>query len=144
MRETDPQLPGLTRAPYTGPGGARGVGLADADGNIIAGLHKQTAGGEPRPWRGGASNLPVGPGLAIYWPQTPPPLARPVSMSPAERRAVAAFIKAGEIAEKIPEGLPDIGHMTADETRDVFRALSVCTVLVCYVTQAELRRHGPM
>ena len=57
---------------------------------------------------------------------------------------MAAFIKAGEIAEKIPEGLPDIGHMTADETRDVFRALSVCTVLVCYVTQAELKRHGLM
>ena len=145
MTETDPQLPVLARAPYAGPRGAKGVGLADADGNIIAGLHTLRR-------RGGASNTGVSrteglrpEGLrGIYWPQTPPPLAQPVPMSRAERSAVAAFIRAGEIAEKIPEGLPDIGHMTADETRDVFKALSVCTVVVCYVTRAELRHHGLM
>jgi hypothetical protein len=138
MSETDPQLPGLTQAPYTGPGGATGLGLADANGNIIAGLHRR---------RGGASNLGVSAaeGLGVHWSQMPPPRARnAVPVSRAERGAVAAFIKAGKIAEKIPEGLPDIGHMTADETRDVFKAVSVCTVLVCYVTQAELRRHGLM
>lgn len=59
--------------------------------------------------------------------------------------AVAALIiKAAKIMEDLPEGTIDLGHMTADETADVFRALSVCTVLVCYVTQAELRRRGLM
>jgi hypothetical protein len=58
MKETEgasPRLPVTTWAPYTGPGGARGVGLFDADGNIIAGLHKH---------RGGASNLGIP--VAIY------------------------------------------------------------------------------
>jgi hypothetical protein len=144
-RRTGLTLPVTTWAPYTGPGGARGVGLADADGNIIAGLHKQTAGGELRPpgssrteparrSRGGASNI-GDPRLTIYWPQTPPWHhldARPVPLSRTERIEVAAAIKAGKFAGGIPEGLPDIAHMTVDETLDVIKALKVCTVLVCY------------
>ncbi len=50
-------------------------------------------------------------------------------MSRAERMAVAAAIKAGKLAEGIPEDLPDIAHMTADETLGVVKALKVCTVL---------------
>ncbi len=166
-RETDSDHSSLTRSGpatwvrYTGPGGATGVAVSDADGNIIAGLHKraasegtrpgrQTASGGKRPRRGGASNMgvPASEGLRMYPFGRPSSLAwnaQPMPMSPAERTAVAALIiKAAKIMEDLPEGTIDLGHMTADETADVFRALSVCTVLVCYVTQAELRRRGLM
>lgn len=131
-------------ARYTISGGATGIGLSDAHGNIIAGFHKLSVGGQSRARRGGASNMPC----QIYQAQRPSFLpvwtSQPTPMSPAEGRAVAARIKAGEMVEKVPEGLPDLVHITIEETRDLPKALTVCTVLICYVTQAELKRHGLM
>jgi hypothetical protein len=141
--------PALTWAPYTGPGGAPGVAIYDADGNLLAGFHKQPGGGVLGRWNGGGTTLPdTGPKETgrITVPGGPAVWRGGVAVravSPAEERVVAAYIKTAEIIERLPVEAIEPLHVPVDETRDMLATiLPKCNLMVWYVGQAELRRHG--
>jgi hypothetical protein len=66
-----------------------------------------------------------------------------MAMSQTGWMAVAA-LKAREIIEGTPDGMPDLAHMTVEQTWDLVKAVKVCSIVVCYIALADLRRHGLM
>jgi hypothetical protein len=123
-----------------------GVHLEDADGNTLAGFYKRPGGGQLGRYNGGGT-LPEIPPEELGRVTVPGGRAsltgfRLRPLSPAERNILAAKIKTAEILERLPEGLPDVGHLTADETIDAFKALSACNLIICIAAQVQLQRHG--
>jgi hypothetical protein len=131
-------------AQFIGPREPMGMGLYGADGNILAAFLKQPGGGYLRRYNGGGTLPDASGGIVVGRRRIvrPAQMERREHMSPGERRLLAARIWAAEVVERIPDSLPDLSHLTLDETRDAITAFGACNLMICIAGQAVLRRHG--